>query len=79
MLNIIKIFLQIVIFRNTQTEACLQYLHEKYCITQYLVKKREVPIKFKNKNDVLIFLYNLNTLFLAHLYELFSVACWSFV
>ena len=46
MLNIIKIFLQIVIFPNMQTVACLQYLHVKYCITQYLVKKREMQIKF---------------------------------
>ena len=79
MLNIIKIFLQIVIFCNTQTVASLQYLHVKYCITQYLVKKPEMQIKFKNKNDVLIFLYKQDTLFLARLYELFSVACWSFV
>ena len=79
MLNIVKIFLQIVIFRNTQTGASLQYLHVKYYIMQYLVKKREMQIKFKNKNDVLIFLHKLDTLFLAHLYELFSVACWSFV
>ena len=79
MLNIIKIFLKIVIFCNTQTGASLQYLHVKYCILQYLVKKGEMPIKFKNKNDVLIFLHKLDTLFLAHLYELFSVACWSFV
>ena len=38
-------------------------------------KTREMPIKFKHNKDVLIFLYELHALFLAHLYELLSVVC----
>ena len=73
--NIIKIFLQIIIFRITKTVICLQHLQVQYCIIRYLVKKREMPIKFKHKKDVSISLYELDALFLAHLYELLSVVC----
>ena len=67
LLNNIKIFLQIIVFLITQMVICLQYLHVKYCIIQYLVKKREMPIKFKHKKDDLISLYELDALFFAHL------------
>ena len=40
-----------------------------------LGEKRGMPIKFKHKIDVLIFSYELDALFLAHLYELLSVVC----
>ena len=54
---------------------CLQYFHVKYCIIQYLAKKREMSTKFKHKKDVLISSYQLDALFLAHLYKLLSVVC----
>ena len=74
-----KIFLQIIIFRIKQAVICLQYLRVKYSITQYLVKKQEMLIKFKHKTDVLMSLYELDALFLVHLYKQLSVVCWSFV
>ena len=52
---------------------CWQYLYVKYRIIQYLVKKREILIKFKHKKDILISSYELDALFLAYLYELLSV------
>ena len=73
--NIIKIFMQIIILCITQRVVCLQYLLVKYCIIQYFVKKREMPIKFTHKKDVLISSYEPDALLLAHLYELLSVVC----
>ena len=72
---IIKIFLQIIIFPIRLTEISLQYLHVKYCIIHYLIKKCEMPINFNHKKGVLISSYKLDALFLGHLYKLLSVVC----
>ena len=64
-----------LIFCIMQMVICLQNLHVRYCIIQHLVKKRDMPIKSKHKKNVLIFLYELDSLFLAHLGKLLSVIC----
>ena len=52
-------------------------MHTSFMDTLYSIwsKKREMPFKFKLKKDALISSYDLDALFLAHLYELLSDVC----